>query len=211
MYNISITNNIIKNISRNVNQRGVKRMETVGEKIREIRMGKEITMTELARRTGFSQSYLSQVERNLINPSVGALQKIAREFALPTAYFFQNSNEMTVKNSAVAVVRKDHRKGLVYPTSHMKYQLLSPDLKGPIEFLYITAAPGADTGDDDFEHVGQECGVVLKGIMEIFVGDEKFLLEPGDSICFDSSLPHKWRNVGEEELEAVWAVNPPSF
>ncbi|PKM82021.1 MAG: XRE family transcriptional regulator [Firmicutes bacterium HGW-Firmicutes-14] len=186
-------------------------METVGEKIRQIRTEKEITMTELAKRTGFSQSYLSQVERNLINPSVGALQKIAKELALPTAYFFQNTDEINNKQSPVRVVKKNQRKGLVYPESQMKYQLLSPDLQGPIELLFITASPGGDTGEDEFVHIGHEYGVVLKGIMEVYVGGEKFLLEPGDSICFDSSLPHKWRNVGDEELEAVWAVTPPSF
>ncbi len=186
-------------------------MKEIGERLRDYRKKKKITTVELAAKTGFSQSYLSQLERGKIKPSVGALQKISHVFGVPMAMFFeQEQTEENVRNN-VTVVRPEQRKGLIYPKSGVKYQLLTPDLKGKLEVLYITAAPGGETGDEKFEHGGEECGYVLQGTMEVTVGDEKFILYPGDSIAFESTKPHSWKNIGNVELVAFWCVTPPSF
>lgn len=181
------------------------------EKIRSKRLESGVKLADVAKRTGFSPSYLSQIERGLITPSVAALQKISAAFDLPTAFFFEADEQEKPKNSSVGIVRKNERKGLMYPSSNIGYQLLSPDLQGKIEFLYITAPPGSCTGDEPFVHEGQEYGVILKGAMEIWIGDTSHILNEGDSIVLDCSSPHRWRNCGDVELIAVWAVTPPSF
>jgi mannose-6-phosphate isomerase-like protein (cupin superfamily) len=72
-------------------------------------------------------------------------------------------------------------------------------------------APGADTGQTLLHHAAEEGGVVLKGHVEVTVGDQRRVLGPGDAYYFNSRLPHRFRNVGEEEAEIVSACSPPSF
>ncbi len=186
-------------------------MMHIGKEIRALRKDKKITMVELAKLTDFSQSYLSQIERGKVNPSVSALQKISHAFGIPMAYFFENKIKPENNESTATVVKIDQRKGLVYPSSGVQYQLLTPNLKGNLEVLYITAEPGGETGRDKFMHDGEECGFVVQGIMEITVGNSTHRLNPGDAITFSSSEPHSWKNVSEEKLIAYWSVTPPSF
>jgi len=174
-----------------------------------------ITMSKLADKTGYSQSYLSQVERDIIQPSIGALQKISRALNLPVAIFFENTDAANLAPSSsvasAAVVRSNQRKGFTQPGSEVVYQLLSPNLQGELELLYITAEPGASSGADCFIHNGHEGGVVISGVLEYQVADQIYTLYPGDSIYFDSSLPHCWKSIGEEPLISFWAITPPSF
>lgn len=186
-------------------------MMHIGKEIRNIRKKKKITMVELAKLTDFSQSYLSQVERGKINPSVGALQKISHAFGIPMAHFFENKMSPEKDKSSVTVVHANERKELVYPQSGVEYQLLTPNLKGKLEILYITAEPGGDTGQDRFTHDGEECGFIIQGKMEITVGNDTHILRPGDSVTFSSNEPHSWKNISDEKLIAFWAVTPPSF
>lgn len=183
----------------------------IGSKIRQKRIELGVKIIDIAKKTGYSQSYLSQIERGIVNSSVVALQKIADSLGLPTAYFFESDEPSKPKNDSLGVVRKRERKGLLYPGSNISYQLLSPDLQGKTEFLMISAPPSSSTGEEPFIHEGQESGIILQGTMEVWVGDIKTILEEGDSITFDSSQPHRWSNCGHDELIAVWVVTPPSF
>lgn len=189
----------------------------VGEMIRRYRLLGRMRIVDLAEQVSMSPSYISQVERGLIFPSVGSLQKIASVLGLHVADFFNADGPNGEKGrfspvvSAPRVVKRDRRKGLTYSGSNVIYQLLTPDLKGNIELLMIKAPPGGDSGEVDFVHHGEECGVVLSGQMTYTIGADTVVLEAGDSVYFSSSLPHRWKNTGGEELVAVWAVSPPSF
>ena len=70
---------------------------------------------------------------------------------------------------------------------------------------------GADTGQKPLRHEGQEGGIVIRGTFELQLGDERHILKPGDSYYFDSTTPHRIRNIGEEEGEIINAASPPSF
>lgn len=193
-------------------------MENVGEKIRTVRLARGMRIVDLAEKVSMSASYISQVERGLVFPSVGSLQKIASGLGLHVADFFSNDESPNgekgrpdAADPGPRVVKRGRRKGLTYADSNVIYQLLAPDLRGSIELLFIQAPPGADSGDADFVHEGEECGVVLRGRMAYTINGSEYLLEEGDSIYFKSGLPHRWRNAGAEELVAIWAVSPPSF
>ncbi|MCL4532364.1 MAG: cupin domain-containing protein [Actinobacteria bacterium] len=189
----------------------------VGEKIRRHRVLGKLRIVDLAERVSMSPSYISQVERGLLFPSVGSLQKIASALGLHVADFFQDGNAADRESRSESldpgprIVKRDSRKGLTYAGSNMIYQLLSPDLKGNIELLLIKAPSGGDSGETDFVHEGEECGFVLSGRMTYTVAGKTVVLDAGDSIYFKSSLPHRWSNSGPEELVAVWAISPPSF
>ena len=80
-----------------------------------------------------------------------------------------------------------------------------------IQMTWIVMPPGADTGDVPFLHEGEECGIVLQGKVEARVGDERYVLSPGDAIYQASTVPHRSRNIGDEDVIIVVAITPPSF
>ena len=70
---------------------------------------------------------------------------------------------------------------------------------------------GADTGEDLLTHEGQEGGIVIRGTFELTLGDAVHTLAPGDSYYFASTIPHRFRNVGNEQGEIINAASPPTF
>ncbi len=77
--------------------------------------------------------------------------------------------------------------------------------------MWIVMPPGTDSGAEPFIHEGEECGIILQGQLETWVGDEKFILGPGDSIYHSSNLPHRNKNIGEDDVIMVFAKTPPSI
>jgi mannose-6-phosphate isomerase-like protein (cupin superfamily) len=108
-------------------------------------------------------------------------------------------------------VPANRRKKLVYPGSSIHHELLSPDLRGRMEVIWVTAAPGVDSGDEPHVHDGEETNVVLRGRAEFRVAGRVFALKPGDALTLPASLPHTWRSVGDESLEMIWVSTPPTF
>jgi quercetin dioxygenase-like cupin family protein len=88
-------------------------------------------------------------------------------------------------------------------------ELLSPNLSGPLELLMSTIEPGADSGE--YSHDGTEAGVVIAGVMELWVSDLYFRLETGDSFSFSSRQRHRCRNPGEVPTKVVWVITPPNY
>jgi len=77
--------------------------------------------------------------------------------------------------------------------------------------IWVSAPPGTGSGDEPYLHVGEETGIVVRGSAECRVGEELFPLEAGDAITFASSIPHTWRNSGNDSLEMIWVSTPPTF
>jgi mannose-6-phosphate isomerase-like protein (cupin superfamily) len=87
-----------------------------------------------------------------------------------------------------------------------------PHLEGKaLQILHETIEPKADSGDAMLRHNSEEGGVVIRGRLELTVGLETWLLKPGDAYHFDSKIPHRFRNPGDEICEVVSACTPPSF
>lgn len=179
----------------------------IGKKIRELRKEKNISISTLAEKAGVSPGLISQVERNLVTPSIVSLWKIAQSLDVSVGYFFDEE----VKPITNPVVTKKSRKRLSVSNNNAIYELLSRDLNRKIEFLYITIKVGDSTTKDFVTHEGEECGIVIRGRLLIKMEDTEYLLEEGDSIYFDSTIPHRYINVGEEICESIWAMTPPSF
>jgi quercetin dioxygenase-like cupin family protein len=80
-----------------------------------------------------------------------------------------------------------------------------------LELLRSTFAPGATSGGQAYSHSGEEAGVILKGELELTIDGEVFVLKAGDSFGFQSSLPHRYRNISDDSAEVIWAITPPSY
>jgi len=97
------------------------------------------------------------------------------------------------------------------PRSGLTYQLLTPDLSRQIEFILIELEPGQGGSRLPFGHPGEEAALVLEGQLHVWIGDEEHVLEAGDSISFNSGVPHRIANAGKKKTVLVSAITPPHF
>ena len=177
----------------------------LGRGIRECRSAKEMTLKKLAELTELSVSYLSQLERDSISPSLRSLAKIAQALNVPIVSFFLKQND-----PPGSVVRREKRIKITLPDTDLQYELLAPDVNRKVEFLLLRVEKGKGQ-DKLITHEGEEYVFIIQGKLEVKVGKERYVLKAGDSICFDPSFPHTFNNIGEEEVIGVIAASPPSL
>ena len=181
----------------------------IGREIRSLRKVRGLGLEELGRLTDKSVGHLSQIERGLSHPSITALQVISTALGVQIGWFFPQGEAGDPSDRGV-VVRSTTRRRLSFESGVTDY-LLSPNLSGAIELLLSEFKPGASNGDAPYTHNGEEAGLVLVGTLELWVGEDHFLLSAGDSFSFRSTEPHRYRNPGKELTRVVWAVTPPSY
>jgi transcriptional regulator with XRE-family HTH domain len=177
----------------------------LGSKIRSKRQELKLTMRELAEGSGLTPGFLSQIERDMAEPSITSLRKIAHMLKVPMFYFLMDDMQSN------PIVRKNERKIIESGHGEVIFELLSPDLSRTLEMTIGRLKPGAVTCDEPLTHFGEENLLVAQGSMKIQVGDEFFDLEEGDSIYYVSSTPHKIWNTGDCELVFISAITPPEF
>lgn len=176
----------------------------LGAKIRSLRQKQNLSIEQVAERSGLSKGLISQIERDMTGPTVASLWKIAKALNVNINYFFDEENEFE------PLVRKDERK-IIQVKGKRKYELLCPDLKRAIEMLWIEIEPGESSSRDLISHDGEECGVVIRGKLQVVCGEKTYHLNEGDSIYLDSTTPHRYFNISNEPCTSVWAMVPPSF
>lgn len=189
-------------------------LAVLGDEIRQLRRVRGMTLQQLARATGKSVGFLSQVERNLTRPSVAALQDISEALAVHIGWFFPEQGPDAAGEQEF-IVRAARRRRLTYSefsdTDYlgMHDYLLSANLNGRLALGISRYQPGASTGDDSYTHDGEEAGMVLSGRLELSIDGTVYLLEAGDSFSFDSSLRHRYANPSErDETVVIWANTP---
>ncbi len=178
----------------------------LGQRLRGLRELHGLSQRELAKRAGVSNAVISLIEQNRNNPSVGMLKKVLAGFPLSLADFF--ALDLAPREQVF------YRAGELTEIAGGKvsYRQVGLDLSGRgLQILHERYAPGADTGETMLRHEAEEGGVVISGRLEVTVGDQRRVLGPGEAFYFDSRLPHRFRNLGEEEAVVVTACTPPSF
>ncbi|WP_022850082.1 helix-turn-helix domain-containing protein [Limisalsivibrio acetivorans] len=179
-----------------------------GKMIRELRQERNLTLRALAELSGCSTSFLSQVERDLISPTVASLKKLADALGVTMTSFFEQDN--STKSSVV--VRRGERVRFASKGSRVIYESLKPlEANSVLEPLYQILESGAYSGDDYNIHVGEEFVIVLSGRLEITLDDESIVLSEGDSAIYNSNVPHRWRNINDGQTELLWVNTPPTF
>jgi transcriptional regulator with XRE-family HTH domain len=178
----------------------------VGARLRALRLMHGLSQRELAKRAGVSNAIISLIEQNRSSPSVGSLKKVLDGLPISLADFF--GMELTPRPQtffAAAELAEIASGGI-------SYRQVGRDLTGrALQILHERYEPGADTGETMLRHAAEEGAVVIHGRIEVTVGDQRRVLGPGDAYYFDSRLPHRFRNVGDEVCEIVSACAPPSF
>lgn len=185
----------------------------LGRQVRQLRLDRGLTLEDVAARSGCSLGSLSQLERGLGNPSFATLVKMAHALSVSVGRLVEL--EQVTKPAVSPVVRRDQRRRLnphnAVPGDGTIYELLTPDLDRALEVIYLTVPPGSSTEATPFVHEGEEVGHILKGTQEVHVDGVTHTLAAGDSIFYPSTVPHWYRNAGEEAVEAIWIITPPTF
>jgi transcriptional regulator with XRE-family HTH domain len=164
-----------------------------------------MTVAQLAAAAGVSTGLISQVERDLADPSLETLRKVSKALGVPLFSLFQSGDASTV-----AVVEKERRVLVRSPSGGVTYSRISPG-HGRLEMLEGHLPPGSESSPEPWSHPSEECAVVVRGRLTIEVAGEERVLGAGDSCYFDSSLPHRYANRGGSAVDFIVAITPPSY
>lgn len=177
----------------------------IGLRLKTLRQQAKLSQRELAKRSGVTNGFISQVEKNQVSPSIGSLKKLLDGFPMTLAEFF--AEEASPEAIKPVIYRADDQpeRG----TGNISYRLIGSRFpERSITLLRETMPVGADTGPEWLSHPGQECGVVIAGRLLLMVGERRFELGPGDGYYFDSTELHRFVNIGDTELSLVSASQP---
>ena len=177
-----------------------KNMVSTGKKIKKARLDKKITLDVIANETGFDKAFIKKVESGEQIPSVGTLLQISRALGIDSSFFLKEQ-ESTAEERAKAYTKR---------TDNYAYTPLTPgaENKHLKAFRIVVEARQAHDGVG-FLHEGEEFVYVLKGNVEIQVGDNINTLGPGDSLHFNSGIKHDLKNIGTEDAELIVVVYSP--
>ena len=160
----------------------------LGTRIRSLRQARRLTLRDVAEHAGVTESFLSQVERDVTSPSIATVQRIARALDLSIAQLFAEDTD------SGRVVRREARRRIAYPGLRAVDEFLTSNLAGRLQVIMSTIEPGGGTG-----------------VLDLWVGDEHHVLREGDAITFPSRLPHWNANHGQEPVTVIFCLTPPSF
>src|SRR4051794_37034801 len=176
----------------------------LGERVKSLREAMELSLRDLAERSGVSAPMLSQVERGDTSPTLAVAQKIAAGLDLPLSQLLRLDEDRHVVVVRAGEGRTRRKRG-------HKVEELTPPLPGQRADVSVhTLGPGAATGAHDdppvHEPGSRETTVVLEGTAELFIDGERHELREGDSVTFDADLPHHLENNGEADARLIAVV-----
>ena len=176
----------------------------LGSRLRAVRKASGMSQRELARRAGVTNATISLIEKNRTSPSVASLKKVLDGLPMTLAEFF--SRDMPPQDQVFFSAEE-----LVELTEgDLSFRQVCGDARHHrLQVLHERYRPGADTGEAMLSHESEEGGVIVRGRIELTVGDETRMLGPGDAYHFDSRIPHRFRNASDEDCEIISACTPP--
>lgn len=184
--------------------------EQFGARLRQIRTMRKLSLAELSQLSKISVAMLSHVERGNTMPSLTTLQRISQALDFPLSEMFRGVGEKDTVGEGV-VVRRDERIRMQFAQNGLAKELLSPNRASDLEMLMLIIEPGAHSGSQPWRRNSEKAGMVLNGRFELTVGQELFELEAGDSFQFDGNIPHRFRNLSNEEARVLWIIRSESI
>jgi transcriptional regulator with XRE-family HTH domain len=178
----------------------------VGGHLKAVRTLYGLSQRELAKRAGVTNGTISLIEQNHVSPSISSLKKVLDGIPMSLAEFFT----LDLQTSPQVFYSRDELADL--GDGDVSLRLVAA--KRPnraMAIMHERYRPGADTGADMLSHKGEEGGVVISGRVELTIGGQSRILNAGDAYYFLSTVPHRFRNLGEESCEIISASTPPTF
>ncbi|MGH8989681.1 MAG: helix-turn-helix domain-containing protein [Acidimicrobiales bacterium] len=197
----------------------------LGERIRKARLQRAIGVRELARHVDCSASMISQIEKGMTNPSVSTLYSISRALGISTDSLIAGADlrptsavndvdrgsrltSSTLATRRAAVVLRPAERRVINLERGVCWEQLMPVPESNAEFMEVTygVGGGSTEGEHAIRHNGREYSVILEGRLSVQIGFEQYVLDPGDSMAFDSTIPHRFWNAGSVPVRGIWFV-----
>lgn len=207
-----------------VNEPASREWVVIGDRIRTARQAAGLSVRELARRVEVSASHVSQVERGLAQFSVRTLYSVVSELGVSMDSIFDDTPAAVLVEPADSARRREaeadaleaggivlraHRRPTIPLAGGTRWERLTPRPESAAEFIEVVypPAPQAELQGVSFaQHSSREYGVVISGSLTVQVGFETSVLDVGDSIAFDSMVPHRFWNETDQEVRCVWFI-----
>jgi transcriptional regulator with XRE-family HTH domain len=182
----------------------------LGGKVKSLRLKRGLTQAELAKKINVTASYISQLERNLISPSIDSLILLSSELQIDPGHFLSlntpDFDKLLCRKNQRQIVALTGTKG-----DMAEFQLLTTSTEDRrTQPMLATIEPNSEFSEHFFSHKGDEFILILRGELEVTVDGENYILREGDSIYLDSIVPTAWRNSSEMQVQAIWVLSPPS-
>ncbi len=174
---------------------------SIGKRLFKLRRSKKLTLKHLANETGLATKVISQIEKGEVMPPVSVILQLSRALEIDSSILLKEEKKRAGKKSA-----EDYQKR----TEAYTYETLTPEARHKhLKAFKIFIDPQSEHESVSYSHLGEEFQYVLKGKVEIMVGENKNILEPGQSLHFNSSIPHKLRNLSDEKAELIVVLYTP--
>ena len=175
----------------------------VGQRVRQLRVESGMSIRALAEEGGLSVNTLSLIENGKISPSVSTLHRVAQALGVPITAFFEAPSSL----EQVVFVPSVERTGQQF--GHGVCEDLSIGFAGRgLHPCVVTLEPHKGSGADLIVHTGYEFVYCLAGRITYTVDGQCYLLAPGDSLIFESHLPHRWQNLDDEPAQMLLVLAP---
>lgn len=178
----------------------------IGAGLRRARRQAGLTLRAVAESAGVTESFLSQVERDVASPSIATLRRIAVALGLSIGEILDQAGPHG------QLVRAAERRVVSYPGLDARDEFLTDGAGARLQVILSVIEPGGGTGAEAYAHESdEECLIVLEGCLDLWVGEEQYRLEVGDAIRYSSRVPHRNQNPGPGQARVLFILTPPSF
>ncbi|MBS9721437.1 cupin domain-containing protein [Tianweitania sp. BSSL-BM11] len=173
----------------------------LGTRVRELRQARKMTLADLAAASGISIGTLSQVERDLVSPTVRTLFTLGDALGVSAAWLIDPSGDEG--RADPYVVPADRRQPFLR-SEGLRKDLISPLASKRLKGFYLVIEAGSGSGSAPYVHKGEEIGLVMSGVLELVIEGRSRVLREGDCFSFPSGLPHSFLNVGTTQCVVFW-------
>jgi len=185
-------------------QRSEKNRFDLGARIKSTRLMRGLSQKELAALTGVTPSTISQVEKNLIYPSLPALFRIGESLSVEVATLLKDTDR-----DRDSLVYASTSRSSISLAKSLKGQvsgelLLPPDLGAPVDVTLLRVLPGKKIAGHFFAHKGREMGYLITGQVEMIMDNQIYQMNAGDMVYLEKDMPSGWRNLSEQSAELLW-------
>jgi transcriptional regulator with XRE-family HTH domain len=175
--------------------------KSFGAKMEQLRGVRKMSLEQLAGLTGLSQRYLKEIEQGIANPSVSVVIQIAKALSIDSGSFLSAGEEASEKRRRESYYKR---------TQAYSYKTLTPDAEQKhMKAFLVTIDPKQDHKMVEYRHEGEEFVFVLRGEVEVIIGEKRHRLGKEGTLHFDSGTAHKLRNLTDEEAQLLVVVYTP--
>ncbi|MFH0812810.1 MAG: XRE family transcriptional regulator [Pseudomonadota bacterium] len=178
-----------------------KKPQSIGKILGKLRRGKKLSLMNLANETGLSTKYVSQIEKGEITPPVSVLLQLSKALEVDSSILLKEEKGRAAEKSLEEYQKR---------TENYTYETLTPEAKHKhLRAFKVFIEPLSDHKGVSYQHQGEEFQYVLKGKIEVMIGENRNILGPGDCLHFNSSIVHKLRNISTERAELLVVLFTP--